>query len=111
MNTDLVCAALGCENRVTRRIGHPGRPPMYCSPECRPSRSGQSRQGLVVEVEAEQASEGEAQGPHRDWLVRLRRGGQSVVIRRGLGRFSAKAFATELHQLIAPTRQEGGAID
>lgn len=39
----------------------------------------------------------------RDWEVRLRRGRRTVVLQRGLGRFSATALAAEVQTLLAGT--------
>ena len=89
------CAAAGCDNEVTRRPGHVGRPPIYCSPACRPSRS---RPAVTVEVDHAD-DEPDAQ-VGRDWVVRLRRGRRAVVVQRGLGRFSAVALAGELRGLL-----------
>jgi hypothetical protein len=94
------CAAPGCNNPVVRRPGHTGRPPIYCSPACRPSRT---RPTLVIEIEHDATDDAEA---GRDWVVRLRRGTHSVVLRQGLGRFSAAAFATELRSLLPATLDE-----
>jgi hypothetical protein len=105
-----VCAAAGCDNPVVRRPGRAGRPPIYCSPACRPSRT---RPTLCVE--ADPSDTGEV--PGRDWEVRLRRGQRTVVLRRGLGRFSATALANEIQALIAGERsstvtaEEGDAIE
>lgn len=88
-----VCAAPGCDNPLPRRPGRRGRPPIYCSPECRPSPGRQ-----VLGVEAEQSDADEDGG--RDWEVRLRRGRRAVVVQRGLGRFSATALAAEIQMLI-----------
>ena len=89
------CAAAGCDNVVIRRPGRTGRPPIYCSPSCRPSRS---RPAVVVEVDHAE-DECDAAGG-RDWVVRLRRGRHAVVVQRGLGRFSATVLAAELRQVL-----------
>lgn len=48
----------------------------------------------------------------RDWVVRLRRGPESVVVGRGLGTLSARAFATELRSFLGVDGgQEGAAIE
>jgi hypothetical protein len=48
----------------------------------------------------------------RDWVVRLRRGPESVVVGRGLGALSARAFASELRSFLGVTgEQEGGTIE
>lgn len=104
MTNHVVCAARDCDNEVVRRPGQVGRPPIYCSPECRPSRT---RSALCVELDQDQ-DDGEPV-PGRDWVVRLRRADQVVVVGRGLGRFSATALATELRCLLGwPTGGRGG---
>jgi hypothetical protein len=87
------CAAPGCDNPVIRRPGQPGRPPIYCSPACRPSHS---RPALTIEITPDATDD----QPGRDWEVRLRRGRHVVVLRHGLGRFSATTFAAELRSLL-----------
>jgi hypothetical protein len=89
----ILCAAPGCDNPVARRPGQVGRPAIYCSAQCRPSRR---HQALGVEAEPSDASE----TPSRAWEVRLRRGGRAVVVQRGLGRFSATALVAEIQALI-----------
>jgi hypothetical protein len=108
--TTLVCARPGCANPVTRRPGQAGRPPIYCSPACRPSRR-HARDQISVEVDQD---DGTSDGPHtgRAWTVTLRRGHRTVTVGRDLGRFAATALAGELDQLLhARTRHEGGPID
>jgi hypothetical protein len=70
-----------------------GRPPIYCSPQCRPSHTRS-----VLTVEVDQCGDGELQG--RDWEVRLRRGERRVVLQRGLGRFTASALASDIEGLL-----------
>lgn len=94
MSGPLRCAAEGCENVVVRRLGQRGRPPIYCAPECRPS---YHRPPMSVEVEQ---TDGAGYEHGRDWTVRLRRGDHVLVVRDGLGRFSATAFAAELSSLL-----------
>jgi hypothetical protein len=90
MSEPVICAAAGCANPVVRTPGQLGRPPIYCSAGCRASRA---RPGIVVEVDQDAGNEDQ---PGRDWVVRIRRGPHVVVVGRGLGRFSATAFASEL---------------
>ena len=106
---ETICAAPGCANPVPPRVGRVGRPPIYCSPECRPR--GRRRPGLVVELDHDPVGD-ENPTAGRDWLVRLRRGPESVVVGRGLGALSARAFATELRGFLGVSgEQEGGSID
>jgi len=103
---ETICAAPGCANPVPPRVGRVGRPPIYCSPDCRPS--GRRRPGLEVEVDHDENDVDNS----RDWVVRLRRGEQCVVVGRALGALSARAFAIELRSFLGVAGgQEGGAID
>jgi len=104
------CASPDCDNPVVRRPGALGRPPIYCSPSCRPSRKGPcvDRQ-IIVEVDQE---DDEHDGRGRSWVVRVRRSGRAVVVGRDLGRFSATVLAGELRAVLQPgDRQEGGTIE
>jgi hypothetical protein len=102
------CASPGCDNPVARRPGQRGRPPIYCSPSCRPSRNGTANQ---IRVDVDQDDD-DVNGSGRFWTVTLRRGRRSVVVGRDLGRFSATVLCGELRALLHPrTRQEGDAID
>jgi len=104
------CAAAGCDNVVERHPGRVGRPPIYCSPECRPSRNG-CVGGNQISVEVDQQDH-DGDRPGRCWVVTLRRGPNTVVVGRDLGRFSATVFSGELRRLLQPdNRQEGGAIE
>lgn len=103
MSPPLTCAAAGCDEPVLRSPGRRGRPPIYCSPSCRPSRQPGGR-ALTVEVALEDA-DGQATG--RDWVVQMRRDNHTVVVSRGLGRLSAAAFADELRWFLGLSRQKG----
>ena len=104
------CAAAGCDNAVVRRPGALGRPPIYCSPACRPSRrSGRAAGPITVEVDQEDRDD---DSTGRSWVVRIRRGDRSVVVGRDLGRFSARVLSGELRAVLVPAaRQEGDAIE
>jgi len=104
------CAAAGCDNAVERHPGRVGRPPIYCSPACRPSRaSSGSHNPISVDVDQE---DHDGERPGRCWVVTLRRGTNTVVVGRDLGRFSATVLSGELRALLHPrTRQEGDAIE
>ncbi len=111
MSGERICAADDCENAVVRSR-RPGRPAVYCSAECRPSRiAGPGLPPVVVEVL--QTDEHDEDGTHagRNWVVRLQRGHASVTIGQNLGRFSAMALAGDLRRLFEPARQGGGAIE
>ena len=100
----VVCAAKGCERPVIRRPGQVGRPPIYCSPECRRSPSAHR---VEVDIEAVDDDAGD-----RSWIVRLRRGSRSVVVAHDVGRISAAVLASEIRAVLAPrTRQEGVTIE
>ncbi len=101
------CAGDGCDQLVPRPPGRRGRPPIYCSPDCRPSRRPLT-DPLTVEVEPDDADDG---GRGREWMVRLRRGGHIVVVHRGLGRLSADTVAHELRWFLGLSQQKGGATD
>ena len=108
--TGPACAAAGCDNAVERHPGRVGRPPIYCSPACRPSRTAcAGRNQVSVEVD-QQEDDGDGSG--RCWVVTLRRGTNAVVVGRDLGRFSATVLSGELRNLLHPrARQEGDAIE
>lgn len=91
------CSAPGCDKAVERTPGRVGRPPIYCCPGCRPSKR---RSRLTIEIDHDATDDAET---GRDWVVRLRRGQRAVVLREGLGRFSAATFAAELRALISAT--------
>jgi hypothetical protein len=97
MSGPRICAAPGCTNEVLRRPGATGRPPIYCSLGCRPSKVPNA---LAVDVELDE----DTQETGRDWVVRLRRGSRSVVVGRGLGRFSAAVLAAELRTVVQGDR-------
>lgn len=104
------CAAAGCDNPVERHPGRVGRPPIYCSPVCRPSRTGGAG-GNQISVEVDQEDH-DGDRPGRCWVVTLRRGTTSVVVGRDLGRFSATVLSGELRALLqAGARRKGDAIE
>jgi hypothetical protein len=99
------CAAPSCDNPVPPSPR--GRPPIYCSPACRPSRQPRSS-SVYVEID-HPATSADGRPVERLWTVRLRRGNRAVVIADNLGWPSANALAHELFDLLTPTR--GAAID
>jgi hypothetical protein len=107
MNT---CAAAGCTNPVPA-TGRPGRPALYCTPACRPSRKPGNRRrppALTVDlVDTNNDTDPPGRNPH-SWAVRLRRGPATVTVADHLGRFTATALAGDLQHLIHP---EGGTTD
>ena len=113
MSAATICAAQGCTNAIPDRNGQPGRPYKYCSPQCRPSHNHRSRSRgpLVVEVDQPDTDpDNELLQPSRSWTVRLRRGPDTVIIGRDLGRFTATALGRDLQQLLNPNTK-GGAIE
>jgi hypothetical protein len=106
MSGPVICAAPGCEHPVARRPGQVGRPPIYCSPACRP---GAGRVRITVEVERHEVDDDVSPARHA-WTVRLRRGKRIVVLDSHLGRFSADALARELRYFfegVAPAQHSG----
>jgi hypothetical protein len=91
----VICAALECTNTVARNAR--GRPRIYCSKKCRPTRS---RPRIVVEVDHPEVSH-DGRSSERLWTVRLRRGNRSVTVAQGLGWPSAHALAMELVDVVA----------
>jgi hypothetical protein len=108
MSPDRTCAAPGCGRTVSRRPGR-GRPPIYCSPACRPSQTGGrgQRRAVTVEVDPDDSNAADPAAA-RTFLVRLRRGKRAVVVAREVGRFSAAVLAEELRGLLGPVARQGG---
>jgi hypothetical protein len=105
--TGRTCASPSCGNAVVNEPGRRGRPPIYCSPSCRPSHKGTANN---VHVDIDQDGDDDAGG--RFWTVTLRRGARRVVVGRDLGRISATVLAGELWTVLHPRRrQEGDAIE
>jgi hypothetical protein len=102
------CARAGCENVVVRQPGRPGRPPIYCSPGCRPSGTGASK----ITVELVRTEYDDDVSPARlAWNVQLRKGRRWVIVATAMGQFGAMAFADELRGLFEPRRQKGGTTE
>lgn len=97
--SEQTCAAPGCDNRLPQRLRQVGRPPFYCSVDCR---VGASRLRPRLAVEIDQSHDEEVDNA-RQWVVRLRRGRRVVVLGTGLGRFSASALATGVASVIGVT--------
>ena len=110
--TPTTCAAPGCDRPVPRSH-RPGRPPIYCSADCRPTRARAPvrRADVLVEVEHPDVSP-DGRPAERVWTVRLRRGQRVVVVAEDLGWPTANALARELNDLLfANPLHEGVAID
>jgi hypothetical protein len=102
------CARPGCPNPIIRPTRR-GRPPIYCSPACR-QRAKQRRAGGPILVEVDHGSltaEGRPAG--RVWLVRLRRGPQTVIVASGLGRTTADHLAGQITTVLNPQSTTKGA--
>jgi hypothetical protein len=111
MTAAVTCAATGCEQPV-HRTNHTGRPAIYCSPACRPSRNPTPRRAqIIVDVEHPDTSP-DGRPAERVWTVILRRGQQRVIIADDLGWPTANALAHQLTDLLDTSPQRtGGAID
>jgi hypothetical protein len=94
------CAAPGCANPLPAQGS--GRPACFCSQACR-ARAYRQRQRLrgtiVAEVDlGSTSSKGRTLG--RVWLVRLRRGSETVIVAVGLSRNRAEALAERITTLL-----------
>jgi hypothetical protein len=97
----VTCGCPGCNESVLRRAT--GRPALYCSAACRVSahrQREQSRGPVTVEVDFGSASS-RGRSPDRSWLVRLRRGQDSVIVTVGLSRPAAESLAEQLVELLS----------
>jgi hypothetical protein len=102
---------LAAKQALIRRPRQNGRPPIYCTPACRPSHKNHPQRGHIS-VELGQTDDDTTDNPGRSWTVTLRRGQRTVTIGHDLGRFAATALANDLQQLIHPqTQHQGGPID
>ena len=101
------CAAAGCTNRLS--APGPGRPAKYCSTACRVrahrQRQREAAQPVTVEVGTGSASS-RGRHPDRAWMVRLRRGDQSVVVAIGLRRVGAEHLADSITRLLHPDQAD-----
>jgi hypothetical protein len=97
-----LCAKDGCDNTVLRS-GRPGRPAIYCSPECRPTPP--KVRGLSVSVTHEPTEEN-TRPAGRIWQVQLSRGARMVMIADGLGRPSAEHLARRVSEIISSRRTD-----
>lgn len=102
------CANPGCDNPLPPQ-GR-GRPAIYCTPACRPSRQRRPT-ALSVEVEHPDTSP-DGRPADRVWTVRLRRGPHAVVIAENLGWPSANALLSQLQHLLQPANPtERSSVD
>ena len=116
MTGPAVCATPGCDNPVATPA-HTGRPPIYCSPACRPIRHPrrppppanptETDQPDEINIETDQDPDPDGH-PGRTWTVTLRRGQHHVIVGHHLGRFTAAALTDNLRELL---EHPGGPID
>jgi hypothetical protein len=104
--TPASCAAPDCTNPITH---HPtGRPARYCSSTCRVRHHRQQHattpDPITIEVDTGSASS-RGRTPDRAWLVRIRRGDNSVIIAIGLRHHAANRLAEQLTNLLTPQRR------
>jgi len=95
------CAGPGCDNPLERT--GPGRPARFCSPACRvrAHRAKQkAREPVTVEVDFGSASS-RGRRPDRAFMVRMRRGKESVIVAIGLTRPAAESLAEQIAGLVA----------
>ncbi len=93
------CARPGCREKVARKAS--GRPALYCSSACRTAAHRLKDRGPVtVEVDFGSASS-RGRPPDRSWMVRLRRGQDSVIVAVGLHRHAADRLAEHISELLA----------
>jgi hypothetical protein len=103
--TPVSCAAPDCTNPVTH---HPtGRPARYCSTTCRVRHHRQRKTSdpITIEIDTGSASS-RGRTPERSWLVRIRRGDNSVIIAIGLRHHAATRLAEQLTNLLTTTTTE-----
>jgi len=94
-----ICAADSCHNEVPTKH-RPGRPSIYCSPECRPSFVGRGS-GVTVAVGHEPTAD-DARPSGRIFFVELRKGKHSVVVANEIGRPSAEDLARRVNEVLHP---------
>ncbi|HET6874844.1 MAG TPA: hypothetical protein VFH70_08705 [Acidimicrobiales bacterium] len=97
------CAAEACDNPVP--MAERGRPPIYCSPACRPSRRSTGRRRITVELTNPPVSP-DGRPLQRVWLVSLRRADLVVTVAENLGWPSASALAAQLEEILYSDRKE-----
>ena len=109
--TAQACARPDCINPVIRPRRR-GRPPIYCSPDCRArAKRRPSTAPVLVEVDhGSLSSQGRPAG--RVWLVRISRGSQTAIIATGLGRTTADNLAAQISAVLRPpSTTQGAAIN
>ena len=103
--TPVSCAAPDCTNPITH---HPtGRPARYCSTTCRVRHHRQQRpfpDPITIEVDTGSASS-RGRTPDRSWLVRVRRGDNTVIIAIGLHHHAATRLAEQPTNLLTTPKE------
>lgn len=105
------CARPDCTNPVIRPQQR-GRPPIYCSPDCRArAKRRPATAPVLVEVDhGSLISQGRPAG--RVWLVRISRGPHAATVATGLGRTTADNLAAQISAVLRPqSTTEGAAIN
>ena len=80
----------------TKRVGVGGVDATESGSSCRPDAGG-----ATAEVDTGSASS-RGRPPERIWMVRLRRGDNSVIVAIGLHRFAAERLAARINEVLAP---------
>lgn len=97
----VICLAPGCAEVVARSAT--GRPAVFCSAACR-VRAHRARQRDAAEPVGVEVDMGSATSrgrpPERAWMVRMRRGGRSVIVATGLRRAAAERLAGQIADLL-----------
>ncbi len=92
------------DNNLRRPI--PGRRPI------RHSRPSQATTPDTDQISVQADPDPDVDGkPARTWTVTLRCGTTSIIVGQHLGRFGTAALTDQLHRLLNPGQQQGGAID
>ena len=78
------------------RVGAGGDDAAECGSSCRADAGA-----ATAEVDTGSASS-RGRPPERIWMVRLRRGDNSVIVAIGLHRFAAEHLAARIHEVLAP---------
>lgn len=111
VSAGLACASAGCDNAVGRHSGRVGRPLVYGSPACRPSRiAAPTATRSASKVEQEDHDGRDRPRPLLDGHAR--RGPHDAIVCRDLGRFSATVFVRRTpHAPAPPAGRRGHRVD
>jgi hypothetical protein len=101
------CTAPGCHVALPDYNGR-GRPRLYCCARCRSAGRAAARHA-TLNVEVDHTGGDDAGRPiGRVWLVRLRRGTETVTVATELGRPTADHLAGQIAQLIDGRQRASG---